>query len=405
MLEPCASRGKLCFGDEVFCITPFRVVVAAFSITVPLTLYAGPSPTAPPGPALLTDARQKALGLLEAATTDTYVLKLTGNRIRAQSDIANLTWPYEPENARARFNAAMLSLFELEQSDPEHQQRYSALRQELMKVVIQHDSTFALEFLRFTRPLPILDNVKPQEIDLQQRVESAMSQLPIPDSRRTLKRTLELLEQGYPPGLVNLIDQLRDADRDASTLLVGAILKKLKSENLSVNQEASTVGLNMLKSGLHRRDGKNTMLDKQVLTELLQLLVETGMRQAPEPNGKAPSLLLSLQPLLPQIEAYLPSRTVALRDQIKQASGRNDNTIQKFYQQLETGSPEELLRMAGEAPDHLKSLFYREAAAKVAEHGDEVRARSIILDNITNPVETRIIARLAIAQVMLEASR
>jgi hypothetical protein len=366
----------------------FRFFLIAVVVGLPLTARAELSHPARLSDEPRKDLKQKALGLLEAATTESYVLKLPRNRIRAQSDIANLAWPYAPQTARARFNDAMLSLIELEQGDPGHQQLYGALRQELMKVVIEHDSSFALEFLQFTRPLPTPENANKQETDLRRQVEVAMTgQVPTSDPKRTLRRTIELLEQGYPPGLVNLVVQLHATDREASAILLGAIMKKLKSENLSTNQEAALVGLNLLKAGLQPRDGKDTVFDKTVLKELFQILVEAAMRQAPEPNGKGPSLLLSLQPLLPQVEAYLPSRTAALRDQIKQALGSEDNTIQKFYQQLESGSPEELLRMASQAPDHLKSLFYREAAAKLAEHGDGIQARSIINDNIPNPAE------------------
>ncbi len=122
-----------------------------------ITQFPRPADSAPP-PKVDPETEKKALDLVETLSEQVLNLHASANRIRAESEVADLLWVRDEKRARTLFTAAVTQLTnqisDLDYSDPEvyqEMQRITLSRQELVMRIAPHDADLAISALQLTR--------------------------------------------------------------------------------------------------------------------------------------------------------------------------------------------------------------------------------------------------------------
>ncbi|HEX8422394.1 MAG TPA: hypothetical protein VF634_03240, partial [Pyrinomonadaceae bacterium] len=242
--------------------------LAALLLTFALSADAAVAqqPTAAPSPAAKTEEptaealelEGKALALLDEVIGETPSLKLVENRIRLQSNAAELLWPRNQERAREIFNAATVDLAavmnSVEPDDPQYNNLSSGawqLRQRMLSTIAQYDPKLALEFLRATRPAtpPAPSGTNFRQPDQELMLEAQLAQqIAARDPQQALRLAEEILSRGLSSNLLPLLDQLRTRDPEGAARLLSGMVKKLRGANFSTDYEAVNIANYLLLS-------------------------------------------------------------------------------------------------------------------------------------------------------------
>src|SRR5437899_8784033 len=122
-----------------------------------ITQFPQPADSAQP-PKVDPETEKKALDLVETLSEQVVNLHASANRIRAESEVADLLWVRDEKRARTLFTAALTQLTnqisDLDYSDPDvyqEMQRITFSRQELVMRIAPHDADLAISALQQTR--------------------------------------------------------------------------------------------------------------------------------------------------------------------------------------------------------------------------------------------------------------
>jgi hypothetical protein len=364
---------------------------------------------------------KKALRLLDQVIVEADMLKLAENRLRVQATAASLLWTRDEARARVLFKTATNGLVELINALDEHDPQFlnllqasTQLRQEMMQLMAQRDGELALEFLRATH-LP----ARPQEgrryssLDEEQQLELGLaSQI----AAQNPKLALQIAEAGLSKGVsyqtTNIIYQLQNKDPEAAASFMDKVLKKIESENLLNEQEASGVAmslLNMLAQTQNNRaprkggDGQtsgnsSTQNNLAAYRELLDTILNAALNAPIRPNGSgsneernaAQNLLMGLQQILPEIEKNAPARFNEVQRKIadfKKTLDPQSRRWSDFQQMIQQESVDAALVSIEKAPPEIRSNLYQQIAWKAFSQGDQERARQIVNDHVENAAQ------------------
>lgn len=410
----------------------------------------------------------KAVVLLEQIVAESVTLKLPENRIRLQIAAADLLWKHSEERARGLFDLASAGIIELQgksavndnrqgfegrpNASPYNQNRVSAtqLRQELVLTAASHNATLAYQILHATQPSPLPSDqpnnrMANMEASLEQRL---LAQIALTDPLLAMKNAEEMLDKGqYSSSFAQVLAQLQQKDKEAATKFSDKLLKRLQMENLLTHQEAGMLTLSLLRPGPKppEKSGEtprvalgygSQVLSETAFTNLLDAAIAAslkanlpaqgsgrGFNTGGGPNGfrggnpqqggpNAPPveqvtgriLLNGLEPLLPQIDKYLPARSTAVRQKLTQAGMDNSqrasfNQINELVQQ---GTSESLMSAAATAPAGMQASLYQRAAMKAMEEGNTERARQIANERLSGAQRTTLLQRIETQQLALK---
>jgi hypothetical protein len=377
-------------------------------------------PTKPEDKEARQALEQKALALLDVVIADSESLKPM-NRLRLQITAADLLWPHDEKRARKIFVKSIGDFNELvsnlDPSDPNFYNNIQApaqLYNEILQMLAQHDPQMALDFLHQTH-LPRLPQnpsrfVEPSQ-ELQMETQLA-DQIAAKDPKLALQAGLEILDKGMTSNLPSLIQQLQEKDRDAAAKLASAFINKLQSENLLLNNEAASAAINLLRI-VHSEQShavtandkplvapnSTPILDAQAYRDLIDLTLNAALA-APLPANPsawqerniAQTLLTGMKEMMSDIEQYAPTRVAALQRRVADFSQSID-AGSRFWQDnqevFEKGSVEDILALAPKVAPEMRDQIYQQAAWKAMGQGEGDRARQIINDNISNPINRR----------------
>lgn len=370
------------------------------------------------------EARQalekKALALLDVVIADSESLKPL-NRLRMQIVAADLIWSHDEKRARKLSEKSIGDFNELvngiDPSDPNYYNLILAptqLYNEILQMLAQHDPQMALDFLHQTHLPRQLQNpskyVEPS-YDLQLETQLA-NQIAAKDPQLALKAGLEILDKGLTSNLPALVQQLAAKDHEAAAKFASALIRKLQSENLLLNNEAASAAINLLRivhyEQAHARttsskplaaSNSTPILDEQSYRDLIDLVVNAALA-APLPANPsdyqarniAQTLIMGLKEMMPDVEQYAPSRVPALQRRVADLN-RSIDDGSRFWQDnqavFEKGSVDDILALASKVAPEMRDQVYQQAAWKAINQGQSDRARQIINDNVTNPVNRR----------------
>lgn len=356
---------------------------------------------------------KEALALLKEAIVDAESLRNPENAIRIQVLAADLLWEYDQDAARTIFlNATTKILDLLDGIDPADQRFHERLhgplqlRQQVAQTIGKRDPQQAIAFLRASRPavVQLSPNYMPRENEIQIELGIA-SQLAEKNSELALKIAEENLVHGFSHGYPELVSRLMQSDRAAATRLASAILNRLGSENLLTNQHAANVAAGLLQfspesNDRNPRHGERfpPLFSVQQYSELLEMVLRAVLTTPPglgQFSGYGHhivnNLLTNVQSMMPAITKYAPASLPALQRRIAQSQQALDprNRFWAEHRNVFEGntSLEQILALAEQAPVEMRPEVYDRAIWKAFHEGDIIRARQLVDEYITNPVE------------------
>lgn len=229
---------------------------------------------------------QKALALLEEALADAQSLKQIVNRLRVHIGAADLVWPYDENRARALFEKSIKDFTELvgniDATDPAYYnyiQGPNQLHGEILQILVKRDPQMALDFLHQARvPRPPQPSSKYAESNHEVQMELQLaSQILWTNPKLALQTALDSLDKGISSNVVGVLTHLQEKDRDGAARLANALIKKLLAEDLTTNQEAANVTINLLNLANRMEAHGSTSDGKTLVTPNLSPLVDTSL--------------------------------------------------------------------------------------------------------------------------------
>lgn len=364
---------------------------------------------------------QKALTLLDEVIADAQLLKTAINRLRVQINAADLIWSRDETRARILFEKSIKDLSELvgniDNTDPYFfvlVQAPTQIYYELLQILERRDPQTALDLVhRVHLPQQPQASARYADPNFELQMESQIAAQAVgKNPKLALQIAMAGLEKGFSLNIVNLLSQLQDKDREGAAKLANALVKKLLAENLLINNEAAGVAINLLTMArrLEAHGSASTgrtsasvnsapLIDAQAYRDLLDLTISAALNSSIASNPSdwrerniAQTLLMGLQNLMPDVEKLAPSRVSALTRKLAEFR-KNSDPSQKFWQDyqevFQKGSVDDILGLAPKVGPEMRDQLYQQAAFKALAQGESERARQIINDGITNPIERR----------------
>ncbi len=338
-------------------------------------------------------AEKKAFDLLLTLADQVTNLHSPANQVRAECMIANLLWDRDEMRARALFKAAteqmVAVIANLDLSDQQAYQETAWInqqRQEIITRIANRDPELALSFLRQTRFQPASESRSGWHGMSETNLELQLCNLIVAkDPARALSIARASLSQGVSWSLIGFLSQLQQKDPKAAQDLYSEIVARIKSEDLGRNQEATNIAVSLLGSFQPPQANVDTYQD------LMTTLISAALTMSPG-NQFSTNLNNQMNSLMSQVDKYAPVRASELREWLRNVENAADPNT-KMYQELnrvsQNGSVDDILALASKYSAELRSQIYQNAAWKAFSNGDVSRARQIVNDFVSEPVQRR----------------
>lgn len=374
-------------------------------------------------------AEERAYALLDEAIAKAQALRLSENRIRFQTAAACLLWPRDEGRARAIIGENMSALASLiagaDKADPhfaDRTQAYTTLRYELVRMMASRDAKLALNFLRGTRQERPASRLSPSAADQELALELTLAaEAAAGDAKEAARIAEESLSNGVAAELLNVLDKLGAADHEAATALATDIIKRLQTEDLTSEGDATVVAVGLLsmtrasrgpaeaapdRAESNAAGGRAVItVDEQTRRDLLSAVAAAAASMPAGRMANAHLLFNNLPAVMPELEKYATGQLAAVRaksEEFRRSLDPSTRAWQKYEGLRQQGSAEALLEAASKAPPEVGDELYADAAFKVLDGDDPDRARQII-NNISDPQRRALKSRM-LEQQLLERS-
>jgi hypothetical protein len=304
-------------------------------------------------------------------------------------------------------------------------QAIAQLREQVFRIIAEHDAALAHDFLRGTRKSSEGRASRRYDEEASREINLA-SQLASTDPQQALRIAQEHLEKGLPHALLNVLSTLRDKDSQAADKLAEAIMKKLRASNLASDFSTADFALALLRMAIlpnqeaedhpgqpPKPADRKPILDDSAIRELMNMVLAAALDQSKKEDGwermeLQPYLVGGLAGMLEQVEKYAPSRLPALKAKIAERNKgrpREENPRSEFRKAMESGSVDAMLEAASKAPAEMKESLYQQAMMQAHSQGDTERARKIANEHISDPESRdRVLADLTQQELWRSAS-
>jgi hypothetical protein len=356
-------------------------------------------PAAPEQPPKLDpQTEKKALDLAEALAEQVLNLHATTNRIRAETQVADVLWARDEKRARTLFNAAVSQLAsqisDLDYADPEvytEMTRINGLRQELLMRIAPHDGDMAIDALNRTHFQG--DNrtryggnwTANSEANLEMLLANVIA---TKNPEAALKLARVSLSRGVSINLITFLPRLYQKDASSAKSFYQEIVSRIKDDNPNRNPELASNAWTLLNSFQPPQADDDTFRD--LLTTMLASILSIN-RQTQQGLNQAQNMYYQIERIAPLVEKYAPSRSAELREWSRGLEKTLDPNAQ-IYQEIrrvsEKGSADDILALAAKYPPEFQSLLYQNAAWKAVSSGDTAHAKEIA-EKISDPVQRR----------------
>src|SRR6266404_3533231 len=403
---------------------------------------------------------KKAVLLLDQVLGDAGALKLPENRVYVQISAGDLLWDRDESRARVLFGEAGSGIAEMirrSKSPNDQNSRRAAnanrlameLRQELVLTVARHNGEFAYQLLQ-TMPAPPAAGTGVRRQDSQNSLEqSLVAAIAANDPKTAARNARGWLDKGeYPASFSKVLSQLQAKDAEAATKLSDQLVKKMQPEELLLKSDAVRLSLSLLRSGprAQQKSGDQTppaqpvtgspdqLLAEQAFRDVLAAAITAALRAMPQaqnaqarggpgtfrgrPNNQGPQatpqseadvqqanarmLLNGLQSLQPQIDKYLPDRSLAVKQKLTQMGMDNDPRagFSQMANLMQQGTSDSLIAAAATAPQQMQNRIYQQAALKAVDEGNPDRARDIANQHLDGTARTSTLHTLELRQAV-----
>ncbi|MFN2577470.1 MAG: hypothetical protein ABR607_07250 [Pyrinomonadaceae bacterium] len=385
-------------------LLPILIVFLGWSLCKSQIMH-GPVLTQLPGradsaqlPKVNPETEKKALDLVEALSEQVLNLHASANRVRAESEVADLLWARDEKRARTLFTAAVTQLSnqisELDYSDPEvyqDMQRIILSRQDVVLRIAPHDADLAISALQQTRLQS--DNrsryggnwTANNEANLEIMLANLIA---AKDSAAALKLARTSLARGVSWNVIAFLPTLYQKDPKSAQSLYKEIVGRIKDDNATRNAELANNAWNLLVSFEPPQADEDTYRD--LLTAMLSYIL-TSNRQTAQGMNVAQNMYYQIERIMPLVDKYAPARSAELREWTQGVEHTLDPSA-KMYQEMrrisEKGTVDDMLALASKYPPEFQNMLYQNAAWKAVNTGDTARAKEIA-DKIPDPVQRR----------------
>ena len=341
-------------------------------------------------------AEKKALSLLETVADQVASLRAPANRARAECAIADLLWTRDEKRARGLFNDAATGISavasNIDFADQQAYQEFSLmnqLRQEVVNRIAQHDPEMALSVLRETR----LPQSTGQRWNWYAETETAFelnlaTLIAARDPAQALALARANLKQGVTYGLPGVLVSLQQKDPKAAQSLYRDAVDQIKTEGLRTNQNEVNAVWSLVTSF------QPPQADEETYRDLIGALATAALSISLNSQSNinlAQNLSTQIKYLLPQLQKYAPGQVPAL-EQWSRSLERSLDPATRMYREIsevQNGTVDEILTRAPKYPPEFQSQLYSAAAWKAFSGNDVNRARQIVADLISDPVQRR----------------
>ncbi|HEV7743548.1 MAG TPA: hypothetical protein VGO56_01010 [Pyrinomonadaceae bacterium] len=426
--------------------TKHAFLAVVFCLSLPLTSVSVLAQVSEPEKSEKEAARKQQLerktySLVEEIASGALGLKLPENRVFVLSSAAALLWDHDQPRARNLFWDALNTLNLINTSvagDPNAQTNKGAKptpkekeqtlnqyfevfreRQELLQRVARHDPFLALDMLRSSRQVPIdppewmRDGYSlPDDRLLEQQIASQAASR---DPKQALQLARDRLAKGFSFQLSDLLYQLNQQDADIGTKFAGEIIDKLKTRNIAADLQGSTMAVSLVTFSRPLTDGATMSLSNRAVTrqlkldeeqrrDLVALIANAALTESANGN-----LLHDVSAILPEIKEFVPERLPMVQRKLaafNQTLNREERLSDEFDSLTRNGTPEEVLKLAGTAPDKQRDWMQQQAVVLAAMSGRADSLREFINTDVADESRRqRLLDALDTEQITVAADR
>ncbi len=359
-----------------------------------------PMPPTPPAesPKLDSETEKKALDLVESLSEQVLNLHASANRIRAESQVADMLWARDEKRARTLFTAAVAQLTneisDLDYGDPNvynEMGRIMQLRQELLLRIAPHDGELAISALNQTR-FPGDNRARyggnwtsGSEANLEMILANAIA---TKNPEAALKLARASLSRGVSNNIISFLPTLYKQDAHSAQTLYKEIVTRIKDDNVTRNMELASNAWNLLVLYQPPQADEDTYRD--LLISMLGNILSSS-RQTQQGMSFAENMYYQIERIMPLVEKYAPTRAAELRDWshgVEKTIDPNAQFFQEMRRVSEKGSVDDMLALAAKYPPEFQNMLYQNAAWKAVNTGETARAKDIA-EKIADPVQRR----------------
>jgi hypothetical protein len=397
-----------------FALIPFTIAVLtapalAQLVTLQPAPESQPAPTTLPSPAEDKSKAEKekeaiarhqaALTLLDLVLGGSKNLSLPQNRIAVASEAFPILWSRNEPQARTLVTQmigdfSQASTRQQESPAPNTRQQLHQQWQIVLRTIAQADAELAISFMNATRAFVQIGN--PEQEEAEER--SLRLELAAQEAEHNPRNALRLAEKDLqnpgdlPQELINLQIQIAAKDPEAGMQLLHKIVARVRGIGLSDDSNFN-FALSLLNSQA------NSSTNGATPDDTLKTLADAVASAALNPEFPAESWPM-LQGSISAFEQFAPGRVQALRQKVEEYS-RTLNPNQKVWDQFNEaqagGDPNQLLAIAEQASDDVRSNMYQQVAWQFANNGDLQRARQLA-DKLPDPFQREQVLQQALRQ-------
>jgi len=332
------------------------------------------------------------------------------------------------------------------------------LRQELVLAAARHDAPLAYQLLAATKPpAPMQNTNDPRAPRMQVTSEDNLEQtllaaIAARDPKFAAQNAEQMMEKGqFPRTLGDVINQLQRQDSEAAEKLAAKTVQRLQAANILSNNDAATLAQSLLVPGPRPPasekteststaplQGRAPVLTQSVYVDLLSTVVDAALKYTPanqnnqrgaanprvraigsgigtsasaQPTdaqieqNNARRLLVGLQPTLPLIDQYLPSKAAQVRQKLSEGVANNSpvSLAQTLSALQGNVTADTLVQAAATAPQQMQSRLYQQAAFKALDEGDLERARQIANEHLQSNARDTVMQRIDFRELTKKA--
>jgi hypothetical protein len=400
-----------------FALVPFTIaILTAPALAQLMDLQPAPAPQSAPSSLLSTSSpadpkskaekekeaiarHQAALTLLDLVVAGSKNLSLPQNRIAVASEAFPILWTRNEPQARTLVTQMIGDFAQAaarlqESPAPNTRQQLRQQWQVVLRTLAPADAELALSFMHATRTFVQIGNAEQEEAEER----SLRLELAAQEAEHNPRNALRLAEKDLqtpgdlPQELINLLTQISAKDPEAGTQLLHEIVARVRGTNFPEDGNF-TFALNLLNSQA------NSLTNGSAPDGSLKTLADTLASAALNPEFSTNTLPI-LQGSLPTFELFAPSRARALRQKVEEYT-RTLNPEQQQWDQFNeaqaSGDPNQLLAVAEQASDDVRTTMVQQVAWQVANNGDVQRARQIA-EKLPDPFQREQVLQQAIRQ-------
>ena len=340
---------------------------------------------------------RKAFDLLETISDQVSTLHSPANRVRAEGAIADLLWTRDEKRARALIKSVSEELVaviaDIDFSDPEvylQLQWINQERQEIVTRIAARDPDLALYFLRETRPQASTESRPKWYSEFETNLELQLaSRIAARDPARALQLARTSLARGFTWNLIGFLQELQQKDPKSAQSFYKDVVARIKDQDLGRDQEAVNPAWSLLASF------QPPQADEDTYRDLIATLVSAALTVTPGDQfsiNVAQNINGQMNSVMPQIEKYEPDKASALRQwsqNVERMSDPGTRMWRELNQVSQSGTVEDMLALALKYPRDFQNQIYQQAAWKAFSSGDVNRARQIVSDFVSDPIQRR----------------